>query len=142
MPRCVCVHGSSSGSAAMGNAMNSAPTQEHVVTLHPHVSRKVQEAMMDQLRARGVRIGLVAYSPPLGFVADITKEERMHILADENVASVVNDEERPDDEEEVENLWLHMLLCGDSRPLLCGFHARRSRPHPLHRRAPPSSTGS
>jgi hypothetical protein len=95
----------------MGSA-NSAPTQEHVVTLHSHVSRKVQVAMMDKLRARGVRIGLVVYSPPLGFVADITEEERMHILANENVSSVVNDEERPDEEEEAEDLWLHMLSCG------------------------------
>lgn len=95
----------------MGNAP-SGPVHEHVITLHPHVSRKVQQDMMERLRARGVRVGLVVYSPPLGFVAEITEEEKMQILANENVASVVNDEERPDEEEDEEDLWLHMLSCG------------------------------
>lgn len=95
----------------MGNAP-SGPVQEHVITLHPHVPIKVQTDMIDRLKARGVRIGLVVYSPPLGFVAEITEEEKMQILANENVASVINDEERPDEEEDEEDLWLHMLSCG------------------------------
>lgn len=68
--------------------------------------------MIDQLRTRGVRIGLIVWSPPLGFVAEISEEQRKALMADSNVASVVDDEDRIEEEPEEEDLWLHMLSCG------------------------------
>lgn len=95
----------------MGSS-NSVPPREHVITLHGHITRETQEAMIDRLREAGVRIGLIVWSPPLGFVAEISEEQKNILAADDTVASVIDDEDRTDEEEEEEDLWLHMLSCG------------------------------